>query len=261
MTIKITNKLGNNLLYNPNAFGKRYIVDGEPKTSVTTVIGNHQNKNGLMFWKRKMVLEGLKNVLIKDKRPIDEINALVKRVEQQTDELETFARDVGTNLHEWIDLYLKGKNPALPTSEPLQTMTNKWLKWWKQSGFEIVASELPLYSPKYDVAGCLDLIVTKKEWKGKNALLDTKTSKDFFVDQAIQVETYRRFIEETTDFKIHFLGIVNIPKEPLKEVSLFKMKIDDLYFRGFKASRFLEKLESKFNDKLKKWKKEKKRDV
>ena len=39
------------------------------------------------------------------------------------------------------------------------------------------------------------------------------------------------------------------------------MKIDDLYFRGFKASRFLEKLESKFNDKVKKWKKEKKRDV
>ena len=29
-------------------------------------------------------------------------------------------------------------------------------------------------------------------------------------------------------FKIHFLGIVNIPKEPLKEVSLFKMKIDDI---------------------------------
>ena len=24
--------------------------------------------------------------------------------------MESYARDVGTNLHEWIDLYLKGKN-------------------------------------------------------------------------------------------------------------------------------------------------------
>jgi len=40
-----------------------------------------------------------------------------------------------------------------------------------------------------------------------------------------------------------------------------KLKIDDLYFKGFKASKFLENLESKFNKKVQKWKKENKRDV
>ena len=167
MSQKLTNKNGDNILYNPKAFGKRYNVNGEPKSSVTTIIGNHQNKNGLLFWKRKMVLEGLKNVLINDKKPIDEINNLIKKVELQTNDLEDYARDIGTNLHEWIDLYVKGKKPAIPSSEPLKTMTSKWLKWWKSTGFEMVISELPLYSRKYDVAGCLDLIVTKKSWKGK----------------------------------------------------------------------------------------------
>ena len=114
----LINKQGKNIQYNPKAFGKRYMVDGEPKSSVTTVIGNHQNKNGLLFWKRKMVLDGLKNVLISQKKPIDEINKLIKKVELSTNELEEYARDIGTNLHEWIDLYVKGKKPTIPNSEP-----------------------------------------------------------------------------------------------------------------------------------------------
>ena len=39
----LINKQGKNIQYNPKAFGKRYMVDGEPKSSVTTEIGNHQN--------------------------------------------------------------------------------------------------------------------------------------------------------------------------------------------------------------------------
>ena len=52
MSQKLTNKNGDNILYNPKVFGKRYNVNGEPKTSVTTIIGNHQNKNGLLFWNK-----------------------------------------------------------------------------------------------------------------------------------------------------------------------------------------------------------------
>jgi len=261
MTIKIVNKLNNNILFDNKAKGFRYKVDGVGKKSVTTIIGNHQNKNGLLYWKRKMVLDGLKDVLLKKNEPIDKINTLIKEVVNRTEEMESYARDVGTNLHEWIDLYLKGKNPSLPEEKTLKRMVDMFKAWWEEEKFEVVVSELPLYSPKYDLAGCTDVIVTKKEWKGKNALLDWKSSKDFYVDQAIQVETYKRFIEETTDFKIHYLGIVNIPKDPNKQVSMMKLKMEDVYFKGFKASRFLENLESKFNKKVSKWKKENKQDV
>ena len=91
--------------------------------------------------------------------------------------------------------------------------------------------------------------------------MDWKTSKDFSFDQPIQVEMYRRFIEETTDFKIQKLAIVNIPKEPLKKVSMMVIEIDESYFKAFKAIRYLNKQESKFKDKLKKWKKENKQNV
>ena len=85
----------------------------------------------------------------------------------------------------------------------------------------MVKSELPLYSSKYDRCGTNDIIVTKDSWIGQNAVLDWITSKDYSFDQPIQVEMYRRFIEETTNFKIQKLAIVNIPKEPQKEVSMY----------------------------------------
>ena len=69
---------------------------------------------------------------------------------------------------------------------------------------------------------------------------------------------YRRFIEETTDFKIQKLAIVNIPKEPQKNVSMYIVKIDESYFKGFEAMTYLDELESKFNQELKQWKKENK---
>ena len=133
-------------------------------------------------------------------------------------------------------------------------------KLWTQK-FKVVASELPLFSPKFNRCGTNDVIVTKDSWKGQNAVLDWKTSKDYSFDQAIQVEMYRRFIEETTDFKIQKLAIVNIPKEPQKNVSMYIVKIDESYFKGFEAMTYLDELENKFNQELKQWKKENKKYV
>ena len=145
--------------------------------------------------------------------------------------------------------------------EPLKTMAQKWLKFWKSQKFKVVASELPLYSSKFDCCGTNDVIVTKDSWNGQNAVLDWKTSKDYSFEQAIQVEMYRRFIEETTDFKIQKLAVVNIPKEPQKEVSMYVIKIDEKYFKGFKAMKYIDKLESEFNADLKQWKKENKKNA
>ena len=104
-------------------------------------------------------------------------------------------------------------------------------------------------------------MLQKKKWNGVNAVLDWKTSSDYNLDQAIQVEVYRRFIEETTDFKIQKLAIVNIPKEIDKEVSMFILDIKDNYFKGFKAIQYLNKLEIEFKNKVKNWKKENKINV
>ena len=168
-------------------------------------------------------------------------------------------------MHEWIDLFLKGKKPTIPESQPLRRMATKFTSFCKKHKFKVVASELPLYSPKFDMCGTNDVIVTKQSWKGQLAVLDWKTSKDYNFENAVQVEMYRRFIEETTDFKIKKLAIVNIPKEDGKDVSFFeiekKLIKNERYFKAFRAVKYLADAESKFKDDLKKWKKENKINV
>jgi len=252
----IENKFGKKINYDPNGKKYRYYVDGEPKGSVTTRI-NKRTRPDLQNWYKKNRDDSIKEIMLEDDQPLDKINEFLNKVKEKAEKKESFGRDIGSQLHDWIDLYLKSeKKPVIPVSEPLRTMATKWLRFWKSQKFKMVKSELPLYSSQFDCCGTNDVIVTKDSWKGQNAVLDWKTSKDYSFDQAIQVEMYRRFIEETTDFKIQKLAIVNIPKEPQKEVSMYIIKIDESYFKGFEAMTYLDQLESNFNNDLKKWKKE-----
>ena len=246
--------------YNPKAKGYRYYVKGDAKASVTTKIGK-RTKPDFQNWYKRNRDDSIKEIMIMDNKPIDQINKFIQKVKERAESKESYGREIGSELHEWIDLYFKSKKqPAFPESEPLKTMTQKWLKFWKSQKFKLIASELPLYSPKFDTCGCNDVIVTKDSWKGQKAVIDWKTSKDYSFDQPIQVEMYRRFIEETTNFKIQKLAIVNIPKEPEKEVSMFIVKAKE-YFKAFQAITYLDNMESKFKDDLKKWKKENKANV
>lgn len=260
----ITNKLGNNISYNAKAKGYRYQVDGSPKGSVTTIIGKFV-KPHLENWYKRNRDDAVKEEMLKEKRPINEVNDFIARVKQICDAKESFGRDIGSQLHEWIDLFLKGEKPTLPSDQPLKRMAEKFTEFWKKHKFKVVESELPLYSKKFDMCGTNDVIVTKDSWKGQLAVLDWKTSKDYNFENCIQVEMYRRFIEETTDFKIQKLAIVNIPKEEGKPLSFFeidkKLIKNERYFKAFRAIKYLHKTESQFKDDLKKWKKENKINV
>ncbi len=254
----IENKFGNKINYDPNGKKYRYFVDTDPKSSVTTRI-NKRTRPDLQNWYKRNRYDAIKEIMLADNQPLDKINTFIDKVKDISEKKESFGKDIGSQLHDWIDIYFKSEEePALPESEPLKSMARKWLKFWKDEKFKVVKSELPLYSPTYDLCGTNDVIVTKDSWKGQNAVLDWKTGKDYTFDQAIQVEMYRRFIEETTDFKIQKLAIVHIPKEPQRPVTKYIIKINESYFKGFEAMTYLDELESKFNQELKQWKKENK---
>ena len=254
----IETNFGNKINYDPNGKKYRYFVDTDPKSSVTTRI-NKRTRPDLQNWYKRNRYDAIKEIMLADNQPLDKINTFIDKVKDIAERKESFGKDIGSQLHDWIDIYFKSKEePALPESEPLKSMARKWLKFWKDEKFKVVKSELPLYSPTYDLCGTNDVIVTKDSWKGQCAVLDWKTGKDYTFDQAIQVEMYRRFIEETTDFKIQKLAIVNIPKEPKRPVTKYIVKIDESYFKGFEAMTYLDELENKFNQELKQWKKENK---
>ena len=260
----ITNKLNNKISYYPKAKKYRYYVDGEPKSSVTTAIGKYTRPN-LENWYKKNRDETYKELMLEEKKPLNEINDFLARVKQICDAKESFGRNIGTQLHEWIDLFLKGEEPVLPSDQPLKRMAEKFIEFWKKHKFRVIESELPLYSKKFDMCGTNDVIVTKDSWKGRLAVLDWKTSKDYSFENCIQVEMYRRFIEETTHFKIQKLAIVNIPKEDGKPLSYFeinsKLIKNERYFKAFEAIKCLSDTESQFKEDLKQWKKENKINV
>ena len=111
MSIVLTNKQGKNISYNSKAKSYRYYVDGEPKSSVTTDIGKRMDKGGLIFWTDQVKDQAIKRVMTQSKVPLDEINDFLKKVKQKSEDIKVEARDIGSTLHEWIDMYLKKKNP------------------------------------------------------------------------------------------------------------------------------------------------------
>ena len=90
MRQKLTNKLNKYIEYDPNAKGYRYIVDGEGKSSVTTVIGTYKNTKAFEARKRNKCLDALKTILLKENKPLDEINSLIEQAKKDGEELEKY---------------------------------------------------------------------------------------------------------------------------------------------------------------------------
>jgi len=94
------------------------------------------------------------------------------------------------------------------------------------------------------VCGTFDVIVEDKN--GKTLLLDFKTSKAFYPDQPIQIATYKKLIEDSSNLKIDSYGIIKIPKDPTEEISLRMYEPKPSYLKGFKACKFLDTFERDF---------------
>ena len=242
--IKNKDKHGNLIEFRPADNKYRYKVNGEVKPGVTGLIGKRFAGGGLMWWAEHCVYTAIEQIMKKDKKPIDETQQFRSKVESRVKEIMAEARDIGTNMHKMAEDYINKKEIIQPSTEPLKTMFDKFTKWWAKKGFEVIATETTCYSQELDVCGTFDVVVKNK--KGKVLLLDFKTSKDFYPDQPIQIATYKKLIEDSTNLKIDSYGIVKIPKDPTQEVSLRMYKPKPTYLKGFKACKFLDTFERDF---------------
>ena len=144
MRQQLTNKLNNTIEYDSNAKGYRYYVDGNPKSSVTTVIGKYKDTGAFSFRKRDKCLIALKNKLLSQEKPLDEVNQLLEDIKREGQKLEEVDMNIGSNMHEFIELYLKDKKPpALSNEQPLQRMQQLFMEWWPKQNFIVKAIELP----------------------------------------------------------------------------------------------------------------------
>ena len=243
MIIKSKDKHGNQIEFNPKARGARYTVNGLKKKGVTTIIGERFGKGALMWWAENCVFEALQQLMKHEKKPVDEIQKIVDALRYRVKTIKEEAMHIGTNMHTLAEDYITGKEVIAPNSAPLKTMFAKFKKFWDSKKMKVVATETTYYSKELDVCGTLDCLV---KYKGKVGILDFKTSKDFYPDMPIQIHTYKKLVEDSSNLKVEFLAVINIPKEPVKDVEMRIFQMKPKYLKGFKACKYLNNLEEDF---------------
>ena len=243
MIIKSKDKHGNQIEFNPKARGARYTVNGLKKKGVTTIISERFGKGALMWWAENCVFEALQQLMKHEKKPVDEIQKIVDALRYRVKTIKEEAMHIGTNMHTLAEDYITGKEVIAPNSEPLKTMFAKFKKFWDSKKMKVIATETTYYSKELDVCGTLDCLV---KYKGKVGILDFKTSKDFYPDMPIQIHTYKKLVEDSSNLKVEFLAVINIPKEPVKDVEMRIFQMKPKYLKGFKACKYLNNLEEDF---------------
>ena len=111
----------------------RYYVDEKPKSSVTTIISK-RTRPDLQNWYKQNRYDAIKQIMLEDNQPLNKINDFISRVTEIAEKKESFGREIGSELHDWIDIYFKSeKTPAIPTSQPLKNMVERWLKFLERA--------------------------------------------------------------------------------------------------------------------------------
>ena len=201
---------------------------------VTSICGV-LNKPAIVYWAVNMAINYL-NDNLKPGMVIDEINKTQLLQEAKTAHRNRLsqAADIGTAVHNYLETYLKaGINkkplPPLPVNKDIRKGVEALLGWAKENKVKFLTSERKVYSKQYQYAGTLDAYALVN---GKKAIIDFKTSRNFYDEMFLQVAAYCRAIEEEDDVKIDECWILRIPKDG-SEFAATKTDDIEMNFRSF----------------------------
>jgi hypothetical protein len=191
-----------------NEKNHQFKVNGKPVKSVTYFTGVIDASGPLMYWavnQAKLFLQDLLN----QGKPITSVS--IEEAGKQHRIKKEAAGTIGTNVHDWIERYIKGENPEMPeVAEELNGIL-AFLKWLEEHQVEFIESEKLIYSKEYNYTGILDAIA---KIDGKTCLIDFKTSKGVYEGYFLQIAAYRNAYEEMTGKKLDgFNKIVHVNKE------------------------------------------------
>lgn len=199
-----------------------YTVDGKKVTGVTGATGII-NKPALIYWAVNQAVESLQGRLEPDKKYDElEIRDMLETAKTAHRKFSKDAADIGTMIHEWIEKWIKGDKPKLPTNEILHKAVSSFMGWAKKSKAEFIHTERKVYSKKYNYAGTCDFVA---KIDGKYVVGDIKTSSGFYPEMFFQVAAYQQALKEELDLKFSSNVIVRCGKDgalEIKETKEFK---------------------------------------
>lgn len=227
-------------------------------TSVTAVTGLIDKSQFLIPWAVNLFKGSLLDQIddlckLNDSVQISEI---IEIASKQHDIKKKEAADIGTQIHEWCEEYIKAKvkdrkNIELPTDEKVLNGVTAFLRWIKKYKVEFISSEQLVYSRKYNYVGLLDL---KAKVNGKLCVVDFKSSKYVYDEFILQVSAYLKADAEESKTKYDGAWIVKFGKDD-GEFSAYQLPmtlVDKAYeaFIGLLATKNFLKIMSRKDNKL-----------
>ena len=191
---------------------RAYLVNGRKLPRVTTIL-NVISKPWLIEWERKQTLRRVNDELVNILDQTIEISRdfiddLILRADSEAANVRDQAADLGKRAHEAVAKFLRGEEPEI--SPDVLPCYEAFLNWRKDSGIEVIGSELCVASVKHGFAGTLDAI---GRHDGKLVLLDWKSSKAIYPIHSLQVAAYCLAWEEEFEEKVEEAWIVRFPKD------------------------------------------------
>ncbi len=183
----------------------RYYVDGKPQTGVTTYIGIVDKSRALVIWATELYRDYL---LAQLKGGITE--AHVFEGCGLHEERKQAAADIGTEVHNWVEGFIKGEHPDMPETREAQIGVNAFLEWVEANKVKFLSSERIVYSKKHGYIGKMDI---EAKVNGKLCLIDIKTSNGLYNTYGLQTAAYVRADEEESGRKYHGRWLIRLAKE------------------------------------------------
>lgn len=184
-----------------------YTVGEEIFSGVTTAL-SIINKPALIYWAVNKTLEYMKDN-IPPGTALDElqIQKLLREAKNARFAHSDGAKEAGTFIHNWIEDYINGEKPDLPTNESLKRSVLGFVEWWDSlTNKEVIHVERPLVSLKYKFAGTPDLIA---KIDGKLTIVDWKTGSGIYPEHFVQMGAYAIAYEEEFNQPIEQLIVAN----------------------------------------------------
>ena len=149
------------LAFNPTAH--RYMVNGQYKPGVTTMLKLLDKGESLIQWASNCAVEAM---IAGDAPEVAKYAYRKKRDD---------AGDVGKRVHAWIEAHTSGE--TLPIEPDMEQSIRAYLKWEEDRSVEHLESERVVYSETYGYCGTVDDI---HEQHGIRVVNDYKTGKPDF---------------------------------------------------------------------------------
>jgi len=178
--------------------GRTYEIGEAKYPSVTSILSEYGNKDGLIQWSANCVVDYIKDHL-EDIRTgamtIDDID--LDHAKQYYKEKSGEACNIGSSVHHYIEQWIK-KELGLPYSfigvdAEAEKSVQAFYDWEKENNFLPYASEMTVYSHANRYAGTLDCLARVN---GKIVVLDIKTSKRHDPINSVQIAAYRKALVE-----------------------------------------------------------------